>query len=65
VTPHVSNTKSADFTVFSNHALFQAYFDKYLAEFGVEFKINDFWDNLFDKRRKQLAVLKMLDRTKS
>jgi hypothetical protein len=62
---HVSNAKSADFTVFSNRAPFQAYFDatdKYLAEFGIEFKINDFWDDLLDKRCKQLAVLKMLDR---
>jgi hypothetical protein len=64
-TPHVSDAKAADFTIFSNRAPFQAYFDatdKYLADFGVEFKTNDFWDDLLDKRRKQLAVLKMLDR---
>jgi hypothetical protein len=64
-TPHISNAKSADFTVFSNRAPFQAYFDttdKYLVEFGVEFKVNDFWDDLLDKQRKQLVVLKMLDR---
>ncbi|KAJ7892453.1 hypothetical protein B0H13DRAFT_1886796 [Mycena leptocephala] len=61
---HDLRDATADFTVFSNRAPFQAYFDatdKYLAEFGVEFKINDFWDDLLDKRRKQLAVLKMLD----
>ncbi|KAJ7880955.1 hypothetical protein B0H13DRAFT_1891535 [Mycena leptocephala] len=63
--PHVSDVKAADFTVFSDRAPFQAYFDatdKYLADFGVDFKTNDFWDDLLDKRRKQLAVLKMLDR---
>ncbi|KAJ7911690.1 hypothetical protein B0H13DRAFT_1875528 [Mycena leptocephala] len=49
----------------ANRAPFQVYFDatdKYLAEFGVKFKINDFWDGLLDKWCKQLAVLKMLDR---
>ncbi|KAJ7821829.1 hypothetical protein B0H13DRAFT_2377063 [Mycena leptocephala] len=43
---HDLRDATADFTVFSNRAPFQAYFDatdKYLAEFGVEFKINDFW----------------------
>lgn len=35
--------------------------DKYLVEFGAKFKVNNFWDDLLDKRHKQLVVLKMLD----